>query len=62
MFAQTLEAATYTYITLKHPKSQGGETVPSGINDNGQVVGYYTNAGGSSYGFVYDINSNSYTT
>ena len=41
---------TYTYTTLNDPLATGG-TVASGINDSGQIVGYYNDSSGA-HGFV----------
>ena len=37
---------TYTYTTLNDPLATAG-TFAQGINDAGQIVGYYLNNGGS---------------
>jgi probable HAF family extracellular repeat protein len=40
---------TYTYITLDDPS---GGTFAYGINDNGEVVGYYYDSSGDAQGFL----------
>ena len=39
------------YSTLDDPNA-AGLNVPTGINDSGQVVGYYSDPGGTVYGFI----------
>jgi len=41
---------TYTYTTLNDPLATGG-TVASGINDSGQIAGYYYDNSGT-HGFL----------
>ena len=58
---------TYTFSTLDDPmvptdgpRGQGIGTVAQGINDRGQIVGYYYDSGGNQHGFLY--NGGTYTT
>ena len=48
------------YTTLDAPGSDGGFTVAQGINNRGQIVGLYTDADGTSHGFV--LSDGDYTT
>src|SRR5690349_17302061 len=50
--------ATYTFKTLDDPSATGG-TFAQGINDSGQLVGYYVDNSGT-HGFV--DNGGTYTT
>ena len=45
-------AYTYTYTTLDFPSA--GWTWAQGINDAGQIVGYYTLSCNSYFGFLYN--------
>jgi probable HAF family extracellular repeat protein len=56
-----------TYITLddpfasnSYPSSTANGTIPSRINDEGQVVGHYYDSSGNVHGFLYD--NGKYTT
>src|SRR5262245_17627252 len=51
---------TYTYTTLIDPSSLLGSTDAYGINNAGQVVGYYFDSQGKNHGFLYS--GGSYTT
>jgi len=44
---------TYTYTTLNNPLATSG-TVARGINDTGQIVGWYQANTDAVYGFLYD--------
>src|SRR5262249_20235676 len=45
---------TYTYTTIDDPAANSGVgTVATGINNAGQIVGYYVNASGVYQGFLY---------
>jgi probable HAF family extracellular repeat protein len=48
---------TYTFSNVDDPN---GESIASGINDLGQIVGYYSDSSGATHGFLYS--SGSYTT
>ena len=39
-----------------------GDTVASGINNEGQIVGSYQTSTGQTHGFLYNPNDGSYTT
>src|SRR5262249_15364292 len=41
----------YTYSPITEPFAVGAHTAANGINDAGQIVGYYENAGGN-HGFL----------
>ena len=43
---------TYSYERIDYPGAEG--TRAEGINDSGQIVGWYTDAGGANHGFLYD--------
>ena len=43
---------TYTYTTIADPNASYG-TYATGVNDSGQVVGYYGDANGTTQGFLY---------
>jgi probable extracellular repeat, HAF family len=43
---------TYTYFNVDYPLAIG-DTFAQGINNTGQIVGYYTD-GGRQHGFVAD--------
>jgi probable HAF family extracellular repeat protein len=47
------------FTSLNHPLATNG-TEAAGINGAGQIVGSY-NIGGTSHGFLYDLNSGTYT-
>jgi probable HAF family extracellular repeat protein len=47
-----------TYVTLDDPL--GTDTYVTGINNVGQIVGYYIDSSGTSHGFIY--NAGAYTT
>src|SRR5262249_35670219 len=51
--------AGYIISVLNDPSTAGG-TFAEGINDSGQVVGYYVDTGGHQHGFLY--NGVTYTT
>ena len=51
--------AQYTYSTFDVPDATN--TYAYGINNAGQIVGYYTDSGGKSHGFLLDVDG-SYTT
>jgi probable HAF family extracellular repeat protein len=57
---------TYTFSTLDDPlginmgAQQHYATVAQGINDQGQIVGYYYDSGGNQHGFLYS--GGTYTT
>lgn len=63
---------TRTYTTINHPDSTKNKvnmypsTYANGLNDEGQIVGFFTNATGvmgySDHGFVYDLITQTYTT
>jgi hypothetical protein len=44
-------ARNYTFSTFDVPGAVAGSTYAEGINNTGQVTGYYSDAGGS-HGFV----------
>jgi L-alanine-DL-glutamate epimerase-like enolase superfamily enzyme len=44
----------YTYNTLDDPFASANTTVASGINDLGQIIGYYTDASGG-HGFLLTV-------
>jgi probable HAF family extracellular repeat protein len=48
------------YTTIDDPLGTGG-TWAQAVNDLGQVVGYYFDAGSHRHGFIYDSNSGTYT-
>ena len=50
---------TYSYTALDDPMTAPGSTIPEGINDAGQIYGYYK-IGASAYGFLYS--GGTYTT
>jgi probable HAF family extracellular repeat protein len=50
--------AAWNFVTLQDPA--GVDTVASGINDSGQIVGNYTDSGAVTHGFGYSAGS--YTT
>jgi probable HAF family extracellular repeat protein len=50
--------AVFTYITLADPGNPGA-TTPQGINDAGQIVGWYSDATGT-HGFL--LSGGIYTT
>jgi probable HAF family extracellular repeat protein len=56
----TYKAPSITYQTLYGPFNMGKLVDAEGINDNGQIVGYYTLSGGGTHGFLYS--SGTYTT
>ena len=47
---------TYTFTTLNDPWGANG-TFPQGINNDGQIVGYYIDNLGVSHGYLYDGSS-----
>jgi Ca2+-binding RTX toxin-like protein len=49
------------YITIDNPAGVIGSTVATGLNDVGEVVGYYTATGGGLRGFVYSNSSGAYS-
>ena len=51
--------AGYTFLTLDDPDALPGQTFAYGINDAGQVAGWFNNASGS-HGFIYE--SGTWTT
>jgi probable HAF family extracellular repeat protein len=51
---------TYTFSTITDPFGVNGNSVATGINDAGQIVGYYSDSKGATHGFL-DIGG-SYTT
>ncbi len=53
------QASSYTYTTLDDPNATSG-TLAYGINNAGQVTGYFVNDGADQHGFVY--NGGTYTT
>ncbi|MEI6270512.1 MAG: hypothetical protein WCP01_16675 [Methylococcaceae bacterium] len=54
------QASTYNFTTLDDPIAKAGSTVATGINDSGQITGYYENATGYLQGFLY--NGSTYST
>src|SRR5919206_362905 len=63
--------STYTYSTLDDPSANwsvthsngytsNGSTNASGINNAGQIAGYYTASNGNAYGFL--LSGGTYTT
>ena len=46
------QAASYTFTSLNNYPG-ASSTVPTGINDNGQIVGFYAVSGGSGGSFLY---------
>lgn len=48
------------FIPLRDPFAGNGGTNAKGVNDSGQVVGYYSDAGGRFHGFLYS--GGNYTT
>ena len=42
-----------TYTTLDHPLAAPASTVAQGINNAGQIVGYYVGSDGKTHGFLY---------
>ena len=59
LLASPAAAATYTYTPVSVPNAAG--TNPLGINDKGQVAGYWYDGGATAHGFVYDMNTQKYT-
>jgi len=57
-FPHTAWTAQYTFTTLKHPSAMN-DIYATGLNNSGQVTGYYYE-GGITYGFVYS--SGDFTT
>ena len=58
VFGLSASAQAYIFETLDPPGVD--LTVPGGINDLGDVVGYYSDSSGGTHGFVYD--GSTYTT
>jgi probable HAF family extracellular repeat protein len=56
--------ATYIFIALDDPlggtQSSGQGTRAQGINDQGQIVGFYVDSSGATHGFLYS--GGAYTT
>jgi len=53
---------TVTYKTLDDPLGADG-TIPRGINDNGQIVGFYIDSSGYvDDGFIYNTRTGKYKT
>jgi len=56
--------ATYIFIALDDPlggtQSSGQGTRAQGINDQGQIVGFYVDSSGATHGFLYS--GGTYTT
>jgi len=46
--------AIYTYTTIDVPGAQRGSTTPTGINNLGEIVGWYLDSTNSQQGFLYD--------
>jgi probable HAF family extracellular repeat protein len=51
-----------TFITIDVPNSQAGTTTASGINDLGEIVGYYSDAFNVTHGFIRSADGGTYTT
>ena len=43
----------YTYATLNDPLAGSGGTFAVGINNEGQITGYYFDSNGAAHGFLY---------
>jgi probable HAF family extracellular repeat protein len=50
----------YIFTTLDDPTATNDAAL--GINDLGQVVGYYSDSGGGAHGFLYNPSTGTYTT
>src|SRR5262249_13169794 len=48
-----------TYATIDYPSAS--QTIPQGINDNGQIVGGYFDSSGVLHSFLYNSNGGTYT-
>ncbi len=57
----TTRAATYSFQTIDAPFSGAADTGATGINDSGQIVGYYYNSS-SEHGFLYDYDQRTFTS
>lgn len=57
-----LSAASFTYTTLAVPDSLDLTTIPSGINDEGQIVGSFQDKSGTFHGFMRSADGTTYTT
>jgi probable HAF family extracellular repeat protein len=47
------EMPVYTYTSLDDPVAAPGGTLAQGINNQGQIVGYYYDGNGLAHGFIY---------
>jgi hypothetical protein len=43
---------TFTFFTITDPLGTNGNSVATGINDSGHIVGYYSDSKGTSHGFL----------
>jgi uncharacterized membrane protein len=61
-FNQVIHAGAYTFTTIDAPYQGVAQTIASGINDNGEIAGWYfkTSTGLTAHGFL--LNNGSYST
>ena len=52
----------YHFTTIDDPSASGAQTFASGINDTDQIVGWYFDKDVRSHGYIFDANSDTYTT